>query len=48
MMRAGGDNLYTASVLALDPKTGAIKWYFQFSPNDPYDFDAVGGHGSRR
>ena len=41
MMRSPGDNLYTASVLALDPKTGTIKWHFQFSPNDPYDYDAV-------
>jgi alcohol dehydrogenase (cytochrome c) len=41
MMRAPGDNLNTCSVLALDPKTGQIKWHFQFSPNDPYDFDAV-------
>src|SRR5262245_34328324 len=30
-----GDNLYTDSVIALDPDTGAMKWYFQFSPNDP-------------
>jgi alcohol dehydrogenase (cytochrome c) len=36
-----GDNLYTCSVLALDPKTGAIKWYYQFSPNNPYDYDSV-------
>jgi alcohol dehydrogenase (cytochrome c) len=36
-----GDNLYTCSVLALDPKTGTIKWHFQFSPNDPYDYDSV-------
>lgn len=41
MVRHPGDNLYTASVLALDPKTGKIKWHFQFSPNDPYDYDAV-------
>lgn len=41
MMRHPGDNLYTASVLALDPQTGKIKWHFQFTPNDPYDFDAV-------
>ena len=41
MMRAPGDNLYTASVLALDPQTGKIKWHFQFSPNDMYDFDSV-------
>ena len=36
-----GDNLYTCSILALDPKTGQIKWHFQFSPNDPYDYDSV-------
>ena len=36
-----GDNLYTESVVALDATTGALKWHFQFTPNDPYDFDAV-------
>jgi alcohol dehydrogenase (cytochrome c) len=36
-----GDNLYTCSVLALDPKSGKIKWHFQFSPNNPFDYDAV-------
>ena len=36
-----GDNLYTDSVLALDPQTGKIKWHFQFSPNDPFDYDSV-------
>ena len=36
-----GDNLYTCSVLALDPKTGKIKWFFQFSPNNPFDYDSV-------
>jgi alcohol dehydrogenase (cytochrome c) len=36
-----GDNLYTDSVIALDPDTGALKWHFQFSPNDPYDYDSV-------
>jgi alcohol dehydrogenase (cytochrome c) len=36
-----GDNLYSDSVLALDPDTGKLKWYFQFTPNDPYDYDAV-------
>src|SRR5579859_5069023 len=41
MMRHPGDNLYTSSVLALDPQTGKIKWHFQFSPNDPYDYDAI-------
>jgi alcohol dehydrogenase (cytochrome c) len=36
-----GDNLYTNSILALDPKTGKIKWHFQFTPNDPFDYDSV-------
>ena len=35
-----GDNLYTSSVLAMRPKTGEIVWHYQFTPNDPYDFDA--------
>ena len=36
-----GDNLYTDSVVALDADTGALKWHFQFTPNDAYDYDAV-------
>jgi alcohol dehydrogenase (cytochrome c) len=36
-----GDNLYTDSVLALEPKTGKVKWHFQFTPNDPFDYDSV-------
>src|SRR5579872_6414590 len=36
-----GDILYTCSVLALDPKTSKIKWHFQFTPNNPFDYDAV-------
>jgi alcohol dehydrogenase (cytochrome c) len=35
-----GDNLYTNSVLALDPATGHRKWYFQFTPHDTHDWDA--------
>ncbi|MBI1788367.1 MAG: PQQ-dependent dehydrogenase, methanol/ethanol family [Acidobacteria bacterium] len=35
-----GDNLYTCSVLALDPATGKLKWYFQFTPHDTHDWDA--------
>jgi len=35
-----GDDLYTASVVALNPNTGALKWYFQFTPHDLYDYDA--------
>ena len=37
----GGDNLYSNSVVALDPDTGKLKWYFQFSPHDEFDYDAV-------
>jgi alcohol dehydrogenase (cytochrome c) len=36
-----GDNLYTACVLALDVDSGALKWHFQFTPHDVYDYDAV-------
>ncbi len=35
-----GDNLYSDSILALDPKTGKLKWYFQFTPHDVWDYDA--------
>lgn len=36
-----GDDLYTCSLLALDADTGKLKWYFQFSPHNLYDYDAV-------
>ena len=36
-----GDNLYIASVVAFRPKTGEIVWHYQFTPNDPYDYDAT-------
>jgi alcohol dehydrogenase (cytochrome c) len=36
-----GDDLYTSCLLALDPDNGKLKWYFQFSPHDLYDYDAV-------
>jgi len=35
-----GDDLYTDSVLALDADSGALKWYFQFTPHDLFDYDA--------
>jgi len=35
-----GDNLYASSVLAIDPTTGKMKWWFQFSPHDTHDWDA--------
>jgi len=39
-----GDNLYTNSVVALDVATGKLAWYFQYTPNDSWDYDEVGVH----
>jgi PQQ-dependent dehydrogenase (methanol/ethanol family) len=39
-MRAG-DNLYTCSLVALDADTGKLKWYYQFTPHDTHDWDAI-------
>ena len=36
-----GDNLYTDSVIAVDADTGKLRWHYQFTPNDAYDYDAV-------
>ena len=36
-----GDNLYASSVIALDADTGKLKWYYQFSPHDEFDWDAT-------
>jgi alcohol dehydrogenase (cytochrome c) len=36
-----GDNLYTSSVVALDADSGTLKWHYQFSPHDEFDYDAV-------
>jgi len=36
-----GDNLYTDSVVALDADTGKLRWHYQFTPHDRYDYDAV-------
>lgn len=36
-----GDNLYSNSVLALDPASGKMKWYFQYTPHDVWDYDAT-------
>jgi alcohol dehydrogenase (cytochrome c) len=36
-----GDNLFTDSVLALDPNTGAVKWHYQYTPHDQWDYDGV-------
>jgi alcohol dehydrogenase (cytochrome c) len=36
-----GDNLYTDSMVALDPNTGTLKWHYQFTPHDLHDWDAT-------
>jgi alcohol dehydrogenase (cytochrome c) len=36
-----GDNLYSCSVIALDPDTGALKWHYQFSPHNEFDWDST-------
>ena len=36
-----GDNLYSDSVIAMDPATGKIKWHFQYTPNDTWDYDGT-------
>lgn len=38
---SGGDNLYLASLVALDPKTGRMKWHYQETPGDNWDFTAT-------
>jgi PQQ-dependent dehydrogenase (methanol/ethanol family) len=37
----GGDNLYSDSVLSLDPATGKLRWYFQYTPHDVHDWDSA-------
>ncbi|HEY2012285.1 MAG TPA: PQQ-binding-like beta-propeller repeat protein, partial [Bryobacteraceae bacterium] len=39
--RTPADNLYSASVIALDADSGKLKWYFQFTPGDEYDWDST-------
>lgn len=36
-----GDNLYTNTILALDPDTGAMRWHYQTTPHDVWDYDGV-------
>lgn len=36
-----GDNLFSDCLLALDADSGKLKWYFQFTPHDVYDYDAT-------
>src|SRR5262249_3826466 len=39
-----GDNKWAASVLAIGPNDGKIKWGFQYTPQDPYDYDEISEH----
>jgi alcohol dehydrogenase (cytochrome c) len=39
-----GDNKWAASVLAMSPSDGKIKWGYQYTPNDPYDYDEISEH----
>ena len=41
-----GDNLYTTSVIALDPDTGKLKFYHQELPHDAWDFDSRSANSS--
>jgi alcohol dehydrogenase (cytochrome c) len=36
-----GDNLYTASLVALDADTGKLRWHYQFTPHDTHDWDSA-------
>src|SRR5262245_24900429 len=36
-----GDNLYTSSVVAIDADTGKLRWYYQFTPHDEFDYDST-------
>jgi alcohol dehydrogenase (cytochrome c) len=39
-----GDNKWAASVLAINPNDGKIKWGYQYTPHDPYDYDEISEH----
>ena len=41
ILRGGGDALYSSSILALDFDTGEIRWYFQVTPGETWDYDQV-------
>src|SRR4029453_12654905 len=36
-----GDNLYTSSVVGLGPETGTVRWHYQYTPHDVWDYDGV-------
>jgi alcohol dehydrogenase (cytochrome c) len=39
-----GDNLFTSSAISWNPDTGAMNWYFQYTPGGSFDYDAAGTH----
>ena len=43
-----GDNLYTCSIVAIDPDTGKMAWYYQATPHDTHDWDAAQVRPDRR
>ena len=39
-----GDNLYTDSLVAVDPDVGEIRWHYQYNPHDVWDYDSISEH----
>ena len=39
-----GDNLYTDSLVAVDPDVGQIRWHYQYNPHDVWDYDSISEH----
>ncbi|MCW5697154.1 MAG: PQQ-binding-like beta-propeller repeat protein [Bauldia sp.] len=39
-----GDNLYSSSLIVLDGDTGELEWYYQYTPNEQWDYDEIGSH----
>ncbi|MCW5697675.1 MAG: PQQ-binding-like beta-propeller repeat protein [Bauldia sp.] len=39
-----GDNLYSSALVVLNADTGALEWYFQYTPNEQWDYDEIGSH----
>jgi alcohol dehydrogenase (cytochrome c) len=39
-----GDNLFTDSLVAVDPDVGEIRWHYQYNPHDVWDYDSISEH----
>ncbi|MCW5697674.1 MAG: PQQ-binding-like beta-propeller repeat protein [Bauldia sp.] len=39
-----GDNLYSSALVVVNTDTGALEWYFQYTPNEQWDYDEIGSH----